>query len=880
MAVDDDNPAGSPGFDDTVDAQAVSVERSPSQQRLHEDVRGRLFEGRAPRRSLEPGALVAGRYRIVEHLGAGGMGEVFRAHDLVLEEDVAVKFLPETRADDDAFMRRFVNEVRLARQISHPAVCRVHDIGEVDGRAFLSMEYIDGEDLASLLRRIGRLPPEKAYELAQQLCAGLAELHGAGLLHRDLKPANLMIDGQGRLKIADFGLAAIREELRAHEFGDGTPAYMAPEQLAGREVSQRSDIYALGVVLYELLSGRHPYEAMGGDSTERGKIDRTAPAVALGARVSGLADETLEIVELCLEDAPADRPGSVLDVAAMLPGGDPIAAALRAGRAPSVEAVANAQTSELLQPWRAWALAAITMAALVLYAALGPPNTLWGQAAPQLAPAALEDRAREAVSDFGLQVPGGSTMQRLVRDDSYLESPPPRMALAPGRPVPILYEFRASPKTLARRGAIASHDDPPMTTPGEVRVVLDVRGRLRTFERVPELPPGEGEGGMDWSVALARAGVEDAVPSELQRLPPRVSDEHHAWQGRVEGGEAPVRVEAASWRGRSVWFDVEPPWGWEHERAPSSSGLSRVTEWILLVLFLFGLGFLARRSYRRGEVDGRGAVRVAVALGLCVTVSELLTMSVGQSSGFQTVLGMFKEGLLVAIISLLGYAVVEPFGRRYLPGAMVSWVRLTRGRWRDPLVGRDVLLGAAVGCLIGSLSLLRQHFGDTDGVLLVRLDALMGFGHAIGASIGAVWLGAFSVMQVYILFVVLRWVLRRATLAAGGFFLLWSLVEIGRLSQSDLSATAWVLAALSGVAVSAILAYVIVRVGLLALSTAQILLNLVLTLPLSLDFGGWYGTSSIIALGTAVLIVAVALHVALGRARASERTSQIGRTRA
>lgn len=271
-------------------APEFGPQRSPSQQQLHQEVRGRLFEGKAPRDSLEPGAIIAGRYRIAELLGAGGMGEVFRARDLVLEEDVAVKFLPEGRANDEGFMRRFVNEVRLARQISHPSVCRVHDIGEVDGRAFLSMEYIDGEDLASLLRRIGRLPPEKAYELAQQLCAGLSELHEAGLLHRDLKPANLMIDGQGRLKLADFGLAAIRDELRVHEYGDGTPAYMAPEQLDGREVSQRSDIYALGVVLYELLSGRHPYEAReGGVSGERGSIDRSSPVVALTARVTGLA---------------------------------------------------------------------------------------------------------------------------------------------------------------------------------------------------------------------------------------------------------------------------------------------------------------------------------------------------------------------------------------------------------------------------------------------------------------------------------------------------------------------------------------------------------------------------------------------------------------
>ena len=144
----------------------------------------------------------------------------------------------------------------MARQVSHPNVCRVYDIGEVEGHTFLSMEYVDGEDLASLLRRIGRFPQDRGLEIARQICAGLAAAHERGVVHRDLKPANVMLDGAGKVRITDFGLAGVSgESIRA-----GTPAYMAPEQLAGGEVTARSDIYALGLVLYEIFTGQRALE--------------------------------------------------------------------------------------------------------------------------------------------------------------------------------------------------------------------------------------------------------------------------------------------------------------------------------------------------------------------------------------------------------------------------------------------------------------------------------------------------------------------------------------------------------------------------------------------------------------------------------------------
>src|SRR5207247_1108183 len=199
--------------------------------------------------------MIAERFRIVALLGKGGMGEVYRADDVKLGQQVALKFLPVALASDAAKLDRLYSEVRLGRQVSHPNVCRVYDVMEWKGNHFISMEYIDGEDLASLLRRIGKLPHDKALDIARDLCAGLAAAHSLGVIHRDLKPANVMIDGRGTARITDFGLAALADEAHRGEMS-GTPAYMAPEQRSGGEVTARTDLYALGLILNEIFTGK------------------------------------------------------------------------------------------------------------------------------------------------------------------------------------------------------------------------------------------------------------------------------------------------------------------------------------------------------------------------------------------------------------------------------------------------------------------------------------------------------------------------------------------------------------------------------------------------------------------------------------------------
>ena len=272
---------------------------------------------RSPAFNFAPGSMVADRYRVASLLGRGGMGEVYGADDLKLGQRVALKFLPMDRGKSTSWRDQFYAEVRMARQVSHPNVCRVYDVGESDGRLFLSMEFVDGEDLASLLRRIGRLPDDKAIEIAQQLCAGLAAAHRSGVLHRDLKPSNVMIDGKGRARITDFGLAIATSEADRQTGPAGTPGYLAPELLDGAAPSIQSDLYALGLVLYELFTGKKAFDASSVAEFHRKQTetDPTPPSSV----VKNFDPVVERAILRCLDRDPAQRPRSALSVGASLP---------------------------------------------------------------------------------------------------------------------------------------------------------------------------------------------------------------------------------------------------------------------------------------------------------------------------------------------------------------------------------------------------------------------------------------------------------------------------------------------------------------------------------------------------------------------------------
>ena len=324
-----------------------------------------------------PGLIFASRYRIVSLLGRGAMGEVYRADDLKLGQPIALKLMSFYGTRRREAFKRFAGEVRLTRGIAHPNVCRIYDIGEAEGWHYLSMEYVDGETLESLLRRIGRLPTDKALDIARQLFAGVAAAHERGVLHRDLKPSNIMVDGRGQIRIMDFGLAVSTAEGTIREIA-GTPAYMAPEQVVGDRVTERTDLFALGLVIYELFVGRPFFAA--NTILERLNLREKTAAPELGPEFD---PRLAAIINACLEEDPAARPRTVLSVAAILPGGDPLAAAVAEGRVPSPAMVASATKHGALDLPIAWALVVAQIVGVVAVAWQAHVLTIPASAVPK-----------------------------------------------------------------------------------------------------------------------------------------------------------------------------------------------------------------------------------------------------------------------------------------------------------------------------------------------------------------------------------------------------------------------------------------------------------------------------------------------------------------
>ena len=264
-----------------------------------------------PVETLIMGATLADRYKIIEELGMGGMGRVYKVHDKAIHEIVALKVLKHEIAADETIIDRFRNELKLSRKISHKNVCRMYDISQSDSRFFITMEYVSGEDLKHTIRKVGHLSLDKVISLVIQTCEGLAEAHRLGVIHRDLKPHNLMIDGNGDVRIMDFGIA---RSIKAQGFTTtgmmvGTPEYMSPEQARGEEIDARSDIYSLGIVFYELLTGEVPFT---GDSAVSIALKHTTDLPRHPQEINPqIPNELIPLVFRCLKKDRNDRYPSV-----------------------------------------------------------------------------------------------------------------------------------------------------------------------------------------------------------------------------------------------------------------------------------------------------------------------------------------------------------------------------------------------------------------------------------------------------------------------------------------------------------------------------------------------------------------------------------------
>jgi hypothetical protein len=824
-----------------------------------------------------PGAMLAERYRMVGLLGRGGMGEVYRADDLKLGQPVALKFLPEHLLSDGAALARFHREVRVARQVSHRNVCRVYDIGEVDGRHFLSMEFIKGEELSSLLHRIGRLPGDKAVQIARQICAGLAAAHDNGVLHRDLKPSNVMIDEHGNARILDFGLAGLADEFGDDEARAGTPAYMAPEQIDGLEQTIKSDIYSLGLVLYELFTGRRAFEAATLNELIKLRRSDTTPTTPTSI-VKDLDPVVEKVIDRCIQKDPSLRPSSALQVAAALPGGDPIAAALAAGETPSPEMVAAAPTEGALKPVIATALFAAFVGLLGLCCWLTRYTAVYRMTPMDQSPEVLRAHARDIINKLGYdQQPVDSADGVILRGDylSYVsehdKSPTRWTRLRTEGPGAYRFWYRQSPRYFDTFDEI-SVDRPALDVSGMTSVYLDMGGRLHWFVGVPpqrEPPVTGAPAAPDWSTPFREAGLDLAnfhlVASTS--VPLHAYDARTAWDGADPARpELKTHVEAAAYRGKLVYFETVYPWDQPTRQGEPPKAVSdRVLSVILITVYLIAMVggvLMARRNLRLGRGDRRGAIRLALAY---FAIRMVVWLFVEHHNGLLErefnllILSLARAVYLSGFVGTL-YLALEPFVRRRWPRWIISWSRLLAGGFRDPLVGRDFLIGAVFGVfaiLTFNLAFIGPRWiGRPPELALV--PGTDGFGthpfiERFGAQITAAVFIAFITLFLLLLLVL---VLRRERLALLAVWILITLVA------SLLTQISPVMIPFSAIG-SLLVVLVLYRFGLLAMISALLVCHLWAFFPITTEFTAWYATDFTIGLAICVALAVLGFYTSL-----------------
>jgi serine/threonine-protein kinase len=835
-----------------------------------------------------PGQLLGQRYRIVALLGKGGMGEVYRADDLKLGQSVALKFLPATLAQQPDRLARLHQEVRVAREVSHPNVCRVYDIAEADGQPFLTMEYIDGENLASLLRRIGRVPEDKGIELARQLCLGLSAAHEKGVLHRDLKPHNIMLDGRGQVRVADFGLAGYVDRVLAEELGAGTPAYMAPEQLAGKEVSVQSDLFALGLILYELFTGRRAFPAETPEELQR--LHEAGPPSKPSSVVHGLNHAVERVILRCLEKAPPDRPRSAYEVLAALPRDDPLRAALAAGETPSPRLVAEGGEVGSLRPRVGVFLLALVIAGLVFIAVLNdraalfrlvpltePPEELARQARRLLAELGYQDRPADSASHFRVAL---DYVDYVNRTDL---SPDRWQALGLGRPAAMYLFYRESPELLVPGlGAddpeillapqLVSPHNPPPTQPGMASVRLDGQGRLLELVVIPTTGGGRTETPANWwKPLLAAAGLRDDLrtTSTFQWVPPTACDQRTAWDGAfTERPDLAVHVEAASFQGRPVFFRVGGVWtGSEATPVTRPSASTRLFLAMLLVGTL-GVVLLGLRNIQRGRADRRGALVLGGFLLIGTLVAWLLGghhpgTIVGELLG---IYGAFGIGGWWGLVAALAYLALEPAIRRRWPWRLTAWTRALRGQLRDPLVGRDLLIGILGG--IGMFLIWRSNFAVLRPLNLPPPLPLQDPWDVLAAPAPLLYLlqcllaGAFLAIFQFALAFLLALVLRRQSLGWVAFVVLFTLGNT--LGVTPLSMGGTLATVLSNVLLCVLAVILMSRFGLWTYTAAFTTFYSLFPVPLTWDVSAWYFPQGLLCAGVAVALAVYGFVTACG----------------
>jgi serine/threonine protein kinase len=720
---------------------------------------------------------------------------------------------------------------------------------------------------------------DKATEIARQICAGLAAAHERGVIHRDLKPANIMLDGAGKIRITDFGLAGIAATIKGAEVRAGTPAYMAPEQLAGHDVSTKSDIYSLGLILYEILTGKRVFEAT---TLPELMKQRESGAITNPSTLVRDLDPLIERVILrCLENDPDKRPATSLQVAAALPGGDPLAAALAAGETPSPQMVAAAGENTGLKPRTAILCLAAAVVGVVLYFAISLRENGLQYVHLENSPEVLSKKSREIISALGYPNPAADRADGFSYDHDYLthlekSRPSPQWDRTLSEQPPVIrYWYRQSPRELSPdlfwgltyTPGVVSFSDPPATTSGMINLQLDPAGRLVTFEAIPpekeEKPQPASP--VDWKPLFTAAGLDmtqfHSTESTWESL--AAPDTRAAWDGVWPGSGRPLHVEAAARRGKFVYFSLTGPWSKPKRMTPEAKTRGDKTGQIIgLIIALTVVGaalFLAYRNYSRGKVDRQGAFRLAIV----VFATEVLTCLfrshfIPTMSTIAIAIFGISTAMFVATFMWILYLALEPYVRRNWPQTIISWSRLLGGNFRDPLVGRDVLFGVILGItwdfVIGLSGYFHTRAGDEP--LFANTELLLGFRETIADGFVNVVASIQTTLVFFLVLFLLRALVKNRWVAALLFVLLFTIPRI--LGSDHYYIDAPMFAAIYGIA-----AISLVRFGLITLAVGVFTADVIANVPVSLDFSNWYAARALAVILSFIVLAAWGFYISL-----------------
>lgn len=852
-----------------------------------------------PEIEFAPGTLIAGRYVLSCLLGNGGLGVVYRAYDQVLQKPVALKFFRSSLISDRHQLVQ--REVALSQRVSHVNVCRVHDLNIEHDPRFLSMEYIDGEDLDRTLQRVGRILESRALQMASEIAAGLAAAHAMGVLHRDLKPQNIMIDGAGVSRITDFGLGSLVHAHDASDLAGGTFRYMAPELVYGEEATTKSDLFSLGIVFYELYTGIHPLDSQPHD---RISWDSIVPPSELVPDI----DENVErTIMSCLARLPASRPDSAESVCRRLHG----------------ESIPSSGSDALDDPHastrtiRSLAIAAV----IAIFASwlAAPHFRLLNQR--RIANPHLEAYRQTAIDILHSQSRRVELQEGLVASGVAYDAPFVNDRTAPGQT--LSYWYRQSDQPLRPQRFVLSRDqhtvrtsfeDPAWNRLAMVGVRINLNGRLVEYRAFPRLPPqpGAATSVIDELSSNSSDGVVPSLVSAANHDPvsePSLDslsslDALFQFAGLDRNQYEPTLEELAAhsgptmlaslgstqvYRARSshgsdesaevlvqqvgrdvVSFRVQPRIAVQSARSPVNG-----KKWHSLLHVGFMLSgiigcLLARRNAARQQIDRRVAWRSSLTIFGFAWVGWYFTAS--HSLVFEAEFQLIQFGVANAIFwaatQWFLFMSLEPFLRKGNPESLTSWMRLFHGKWRDPLVARDLLLGSAIGSslipVLGTLHHLgRAALGWTPRFEIPPLELL-----AISDRSGMLALVANSVVNSFYSAILLLFLHRICCRTLGhpiaGSLASWLTLTWFMGCRYDAGVTpitdylAWYayMSLWAGVFL-----LVIERLGLLATVAMLTFFQAMLYTPGTLDWSLWYapiGITSALVLALVVIVYAVA----------------------